>query len=377
MNALHAQYINLKGVKKLDYLQYLNEFDDFQACYPKAIKSTEEYRTYLSNLHDYLYNFFRRARPLYNVQELEQKTQEQFSKEWEEGKVKGWEESVNEQQGLFCQACQKAFSKQTVFDAHLTGKKHIKAQNKLNEENGQTANTVPKESKRKATAFKEFMITKLVEALGEFREETKSNVERKQALTDKERAVSSKYRILCLFISCYLTYSFPCSWNKNKSKWNCLIKILMKMKMMKRSTILSNYLSAGMVNPFLTGFTNSMGLVLNILAKFVVIMYIWEERHLISISRNGDTHMVCVVWVYQIQDSFMKLQRLKTLMHVSNLYIIRPNSTYSNLIVVYEKQKKLDISEATKADAVEEFEDAEGNVYNKKTYEDLKRQGIL
>ena len=30
-----------------------------------------------------------------------------------------------------------------------------------------------------------------------------------------------------------------------------------------------------------------------------------------------------------------------------------------------------------KAEAEEEFEDAEGNVYNKRTYEDLKRQGLI
>lgn len=192
LNTLHAQYINLKGVKKLDYLQYLSEFDDFQTCYPKSIKSTEEYKTYLQDLYDYLYSFTRRARPLFNVSELEQKTQDEFNKDWEQGQVTGWEDSVNEQQGLYCQACQKAFTKQTVFDAHLTGKKHIKAQKKLEEEGGQS-NDTPKESKRKAIAYKERIITKLVEALGEFREETKSNVERKQALTDKERAVSNRY----------------------------------------------------------------------------------------------------------------------------------------------------------------------------------------
>lgn len=30
-----------------------------------------------------------------------------------------------------------------------------------------------------------------------------------------------------------------------------------------------------------------------------------------------------------------------------------------------------------KAEAEEEFEDAEGNVYNRRTYEDLKRQGLI
>lgn len=46
-------------------------------------------------------------------------------------------------------------------------------------------------------------------------------------------------------------------------------------------------------------------------------------------------------------------------------------------ILVYQKQKKEGSNAEAKADTVEEYEDAEGNVYNKKTYEDLKRQGIL
>jgi splicing factor 3A subunit 3 len=47
------------------------------------------------------------------------------------------------------------------------------------------------------------------------------------------------------------------------------------------------------------------------------------------------------------------------------------------LLAVWEflqvKQKEI----KTKEESVEEFEDAHGNVYSKKTYEDLKRQGLL
>lgn len=46
-------------------------------------------------------------------------------------------------------------------------------------------------------------------------------------------------------------------------------------------------------------------------------------------------------------------------------------------IIVYEKQKREGMTEEARAETIEEFEDNEGNVYNKKTYEDLKRQGIL
>ncbi|KAJ3106790.1 Splicing factor 3A subunit 3 [Phlyctochytrium bullatum] len=44
---------------------------------------------------------------------------------------------------------------------------------------------------------------------------------------------------------------------------------------------------------------------------------------------------------------------------------------------LWEKLKSQAKNEAFKADAMEEFEDAEGNVFNKKTFEDLRRQGLL
>lgn len=61
-----------------------------------------------------------------------------------------------------------------------------------------------------------------------------------------------------------------------------------------------------------------------------------------------------------------------------------PNSRYfqdiTSIVDAYalaEKLKSSAKSTATTADIIEEFEDDQGNVFNKKTYEDLKRQGIL
>lgn len=42
-----------------------------------------------------------------------------------------------------------------------------------------------------------------------------------------------------------------------------------------------------------------------------------------------------------------------------------------------ERLKHEGRAEQHAAERTEEFEDAEGNVYDKKTYEDLKRQGLL
>jgi splicing factor 3A subunit 3 len=44
---------------------------------------------------------------------------------------------------------------------------------------------------------------------------------------------------------------------------------------------------------------------------------------------------------------------------------------------VAERLKHEGRQEAHVAERAEEFEDADGNVYDKKTYEDLKRQGLI
>lgn len=44
---------------------------------------------------------------------------------------------------------------------------------------------------------------------------------------------------------------------------------------------------------------------------------------------------------------------------------------------VAEKLKQEGRAELSHAETTEELEDEEGNVYNRKTYEDLKRQGLV
>lgn len=47
------------------------------------------------------------------------------------------------------------------------------------------------------------------------------------------------------------------------------------------------------------------------------------------------------------------------------------------LIVVAEKLKQEGRQEMFSSETTEELEDDDGNVYNRKTYEDLKKQGII
>lgn len=52
-------------------------------------------------------------------------------------------------------------------------------------------------------------------------------------------------------------------------------------------------------------------------------------------------------------------------------------SPYSHHMVVWEKLQQDRKQDTFVPDDHEEYEDHDGNVFNKKTYEDLKRQGLL
>lgn len=102
---------------------------------------------------------------------------------------------------LFLSKGQKHYSKQTVYDAHLTSKKHVKAAARQATSeappvnpNGITSETPSsqqqqntKESRIRSSALQTFLTTKLLSLLVPTIAETKSNVERRFSLTAKER----------------------------------------------------------------------------------------------------------------------------------------------------------------------------------------------
>ena len=53
------------------------------------------------------------------------------------------------------------------------------------------------------------------------------------------------------------------------------------------------------------------------------------------------------------------------------------NPIYTFLFAVWEKIKHQKLEERWQPEQDEEFEDSLGNVVNRKTYDDLKRQGLL
>jgi splicing factor 3A subunit 3 len=197
LHALFQEYINIKGIKRISYLTYLNRFDRFKDI-EIDIKKTTKYSSYLNSLFEYLSNWIRRAQPLFNVEKLETDAAVEFETAWDKDEVVGWTRpALQEDTSLYCVPCKKLFTKRTVFDSHKSGKKHLKCEEALAGSKTLPSNVDVKKivvqqqidewNKLKPIAKVEFMIKKYTIHLATVREDTRSHVERKQTLTEEER----------------------------------------------------------------------------------------------------------------------------------------------------------------------------------------------
>ncbi|KAL6706204.1 Pre-mRNA-splicing factor sap61 [Coniothyrium glycines] len=208
LTTLHEQYLNLpvhQHARRLTYLQYLDLFDAFsppQSSIRRDQKKSEAYFQYLKALQDYLESFMHRTKPLENLDKLFDNFDKEFEELWAKDEIPGWERTASHfaqstsdapGEGIWCSVCKKGFSKETVYEAHLTGKKHKKAlqenQNDTQEKADGQANGAPdlQRFKERAVAEREFRIKKLAAAMQTERGDTKVNVERKQGMTERER----------------------------------------------------------------------------------------------------------------------------------------------------------------------------------------------
>lgn len=212
----YDMYINLKNVPHISYLEYIARLDEgvgAASSVPAATKRGEAYKVYLGSLCRYLSSFLHKTRPLEDVDAIEQAALDTFEDEWERGAVPGWEAkeevlygskpgnaSGGEQgQGIWCDACRRFYAKQTVYDAHLTSARHLKAVKRM--ESGEPAPTPAPEAqsrdaeveqrkrelRAKQIARDEVLARSLADELTHVRDETRANVERKASLTERER----------------------------------------------------------------------------------------------------------------------------------------------------------------------------------------------
>jgi splicing factor 3A subunit 3 len=204
LHTLHETFLNLRGVRNnISYIVYLKEFQGFRHLRPQT--KNEDYLKYLIQLQEYLESFLKRVQPLVNHDKLMNKLAMDFNGAWESGVAPGQKELAQLESsgdGLFCEVCQKVFTKDTVFKVHLDGKQHKKNIEKLNEtkedEEGTKISGISRVQRQKEISRREFTILKLCqgEKLSVVIPGTINNVERRSLLSDRERQVCCQTKIL-------------------------------------------------------------------------------------------------------------------------------------------------------------------------------------
>lgn len=89
MNECFHLYSNIKSIPKTNYLSYLSSFDKMYEI-PKQVKATADYRNYIQSLHDYLYEFVTRIKPLLSIDEILDKYELEQKRQYEIGAFPGW-----------------------------------------------------------------------------------------------------------------------------------------------------------------------------------------------------------------------------------------------------------------------------------------------
>ncbi|KAK6458796.1 uncharacterized protein RJT20DRAFT_4384 [Scheffersomyces xylosifermentans] len=169
--------------KELSYLEFLRSFDDYKSL--TKYKSTPAYAKYLNDTIDYLVGFLERSEPLRDTKKLLENAKAEYKPAIQES-ADGVEKEGGE---VYCKACQKIFTKLSVYQGHLSGKKHNKNQKQLEETNSTASSPAPES--RNDIGYQEYLISVLNEVVSEYRKATILNTERKTAMTERERMIEN------------------------------------------------------------------------------------------------------------------------------------------------------------------------------------------
>lgn len=384
LHECYDKFINIKGIEKVDYITYLMTFDHLFEI-PKERKNAD-YKRYLDALAEYLHGYILRVKPLFDVDNELSKVDKEFTDDWTQGTFPGWPKETESAMtssgaahldlnafssweelaslgldrlksalmalGLKCggtleERAQRLFSTKgkTEVDPQLLAKK------------GGAGNASQKtnSSKNREIASIEAQIFRLAELVSEQRSGTKENIQRKQARGEGERedsdgeASDSENEDDDGDDVPYNPKNLPLGWDgKPIPYW--LYK-LHGLNISYHCEICGNYTYKG-PKAFQRHFA--------------------EWRHAHGMRCLGIPNTAHFANVTQIEDAIAcEWEEWWVFQRVT----IITNALLS--IAVWDKLKSQKQQERWLPDQEEEYEDSLGNVVNRKTFEDLKRQGLL
>ncbi|EGW31978.1 uncharacterized protein SPAPADRAFT_61091, partial [Spathaspora passalidarum NRRL Y-27907] len=169
LSGVHIQYNSQLASTPISYVQYLYTFQNLEA----PAKGTP-YVKYIRDLANLLAESFKNLHPLTDLDQLENAWKQEFQ---ETNSTSEGQE--NEKGEVYCKACDKLFSKMSVYKGHLDGKKHKKNAAKSS---GDSASVDSFDS----LTWYEFAIGKLVSVLQTDIEAARAHAERIANSSERE-----------------------------------------------------------------------------------------------------------------------------------------------------------------------------------------------
>ncbi|KAJ4840073.1 hypothetical protein Tsubulata_011458 [Turnera subulata] len=90
LHELYYDYVNSKFGERIEYSAYLDIFSQPEKI-SRKLKCSRQYTEYMEKLLGYLTDFFQRTEPLQDLDRIFTKVIVEFEEQWENGKVVGWE----------------------------------------------------------------------------------------------------------------------------------------------------------------------------------------------------------------------------------------------------------------------------------------------
>ncbi|KAK6187943.1 hypothetical protein SNE40_005860 [Patella caerulea] len=361
LHQCYEKYLNLKAVEKIDYVMYLTVFDRLFDI-PKD-KKNSAYREYLGFLLDYLADYLSRVKPLLDLNDEMEAVSKDFENQWADGVFPGWPKEASgalthtgahldlsafsSWEELASLGLDRLKSALMALGVKCGGTLEERAQRLFSTKGksmedldpnlfakskpGKTTNKSKDAEKQRDLAALEAQAYRMTELLGEQRASTRDNVQRKQARTDAEREDSDDENM-----------------SDNESDDENDI-------------------------PY-----NPKNLPLGWDGK--PIPYWLYKLHGLNLSYSCE---ICGNFTYRGPKAFqrhfaewrhahgMRCLGIPNTAHFANV------TSIEDALALWQKIKSGKEQGRWKPDQEEEYEDSQGNVVTKKTFEDLKRQGLL
>ena len=327
MNVIYDQYVNLKHVPypKPDYLTFLSNLSSLPIYTPDQVYCPA-WISFLDNIIEYLEKFFSRSKPLFPLDSLKVSSKDMFRIE---------NESILDP-SMYCSFCEKWFSNVSVHASHLSGKRHQRAVLSVN------SSLLPQKDPIYCnTKWKRFWILQMIRELDQVVEETRNYIERKQSRTLHERQLDTL---------------------EQENQLNNDDEIDLEQIEGTQSDRLYNPLKLplgwdGKPIPYWLYKLHGLG---KEYSCEICGNYIYMGRK--AYDRHSQE------WRHSYGMKCLGIPNTKQFHEISQI---------KDAISLWKKVQTITKKENFRPDIMEEFEDSEGNVFNRKTFEDLHRQGLL